>query len=319
MKHIFILNPAAGKGNKLSQFEQQIRAAAEEKAVSYEIYHTSAVGDASRYVRECCLADRETPLRFYACGGDGTIGEVVSGAVGFLNAEVALVPIGTGNDLVRALGKNEDFLDIAAQIDAVAVPFDVIRRNDKYCINMINIGFDGEVAARASEARGRVPGKFAYIFGVLGEFFKMSTAKFRCVMDGVDMGEKTVQLSLYANGNFCGGGFRAAPYADLHDGRMDVCFVSPVSRLTLLRVIGSYRKGTHLLEEKYLKYFEYYKCSELTLSFEKPQRICVDGEIEVCDSLHLSVLSDAIRIVLPEGVASPYEKIPASPHVRLSV
>ncbi len=316
MRHIFILNPAAGKGNKLNLFEEKLHAIAKEKALSYEIYHTSGVGDASRFVKEACLADRETALRFYACGGDGTINEVVSGAVGFPNAEVAVVPIGTGNDFVRVLGNNEDFLDIAAQVDAKAVPFDLIRWNDKYCVNMINIGFDGEVAARASEAKGRVPGKLAYIYGVLGEFFKMSTAKFRCVIDGVDMGERTVQLSLYAGGGFCGGGFHAAPYADLHDGKMDVCFISPVSRLTLLRVIGSYRKGTHLLDEKYLKYFEYYKCSELMLTFEKPQRICVDGEIEVCDSLHLSVLPDAVRIVVPEGATSPYAKIPESLHVK---
>lgn len=318
MRHIFILNPAAGKGNRLSSFEEKLHAIAKEKAISYEIYRTDNVGDASRFVRECCLGDKQA-LRFYACGGDGTLSEVVGGAVGFENAEVAVVPIGTGNDFVRFLGKNEDFLDIAAQIDAKAQPFDVIRRNDKYCINMINIGFDGEVAARAGEAKRHVPGTLAYICGVMGEFFKMSTAKFRCVIDGVDMGERTVQLSLYANGGFCGGGFYAAPYADLHDGLMDVCFIRPVRRLELIRLIGSYRKGTYLLPEKNSKYFEYYKCSEISLTFEKPQRICIDGEIEVCDALHLSVVPNGVRMVLPEGVVSSYEKIPASSRVKTLV
>ena len=130
------------------------------------------------------------------------------------------------------------------------------------------------------------------------------------------VGERAVQLSLYAGGGFCGGGFYAAPYADLHDGLMDVCFVRPVSRLTLIRVIGSYRKGTYLLNENNRKYFEYYKCSDVRLAFDKPQRICVDGEIEVCDSLHLSVLPGAVRIVVPKGATSPYERVPASPYVR---
>lgn len=319
MKHIFILNPAAGKGNKLDVFADKLHAIAKESELSYELYRTNGVGDACRFVREYCLGETETPLRFYACGGDGTINEVVSGAYGFENAEVALVPIGTGNDFVRVLGKHEDFLDIAAQIDAKAEPFDLIKWNDRYCVNMMNIGFDGEVAARAGRAKGRVPGKLAYIYGVLGEFFKMSKARFRCVIDGEDLGEKKVQLSLYANGSFCGGGFRAAPYADLHDGMMDICFIRPVSRLTLLRLIGSYKKGTYLLKENATKYFEYFKCSEVKLLFDKPQRVCIDGEIQECETLHISVLRDAVRIVMPKGVQSPYEKMPESSQVKMFV
>lgn len=316
MKHIFILNPVAGKAKKLHLFEEKLREIATSKGVTYEIYHTSDVGDASRFVRERATSEKNEAFRFYACGGDGTVNEVVSGAVGCENAEVAIVPIGSGNDFVRVHGKNEEFLDVAAQIDAEARPCDVIRWNDKYCINMINVGFDGDVAARASSARGRVPAKLAYIYGVMVEFFRMNTAKFRLSIDGVDMGERKVQLSFYANGSFCGGGFRAAPYADLYDGLMDVCFVSPVSRLTLLRVIGKYREGTYLLDEKFLKYFDYYKCSEVKLDFDKPQRVCIDGEIELCDSLHLSVLPGAVRLVLPKGAKSPYEEIPASEHVK---
>ena len=319
MKHIFILNPAAGKGKKLHLFEEKLCAVATAKGVSYEIYHTDGVGDASRFVRERAESEKEEVLRFYACGGDGTVSEVVSGAVGCANAEVAIVPIGSGNDFVRVHGKNEDFLDIEAQIDAESHPCDVVRWNDKYCINMINVGFDGDVAARAAEARGRVPAKLAYIYGVMVEFFRMNTAKFRLSIDGVDVGARQVQLSFYANGCFCGGGFRAAPYADLHDGLMDVCFVPPVSRLTLLRVIGSYRKGTHLLDEKFLKYFDYYKCSDIRLDFDKPQRVCVDGEIELCESLHISVIPDAVRIVLPKNAESPYTKIPESSHIKIPV
>ena len=319
MKHIFILNPAAGKGNKLNLFEEELHTIAKEKAIDYEIYHTSGVGDATRFVRETCAAHAEMPLRFYACGGDGTINEVVSGAVGFENAEVALMPIGTGNDFVRVLGKREDFLDVAVQIVAEAVPFDVIQWNDKYCVNMMNIGFDGEVAARASRAKKYVPSGLAYICGVAGEVIKMTKARFRLTMDGKDMGEKQVQISLYANGSFCGGGFRAAPYADLHDGLMDVCFIRPVSRLTLIRLIGSYKKGTHMLLKDTEKYFEYYKCSEVRLEFGKPQRICIDGEIEECETLCIKALRDAVRIVLPGQAVSPYESIPESAHVKALV
>ena len=316
MKHIFVLNPAAGRGKDADAFEKRISELCLSRGLSYEVYKTKAVGDATVFVRERCLEEPDEPLRFYACGGDGTIGEVVGGAVGFEHAEVAVVPMGTGNDFVRVLGKKDDFLNIEKQIDATAKPCDVIRMGEnKYCINMVNIGFDGEVAARAAHAKKYFPGKLAYICGVVGEFFKMSRAQFRLVMDGKDMGEKKVLLSLYANGGFCGGGFHAAPYAELHDGKMDVCFIRPVPRLVFLRLVGPYRKGTHMLKKDAQKYFEYYKCSDLRLEFNKRQRVCIDGEIEQLESLHMVVLRDAVRIVLPQDTKVEFEECPPSPHI----
>ena len=316
MKHIFVLNPAAGTGKQTDLFEKRISELCAARALAYEIYKTKSEKDASRFVRERCLTNQGETLRFYACGGDGTIGEVVGGAVGFDCAEVAVVPMGTGNDFVRVLGKKEDFLDVEKQLDAEAVPCDVIRiGEDKYCINMMNIGFDGEVAARASRAKKFLPGKMAYICGVVGEFFKMSMAQFRCVMDGKDLGDKKVLLSLYANGGFCGGGFHAAPYAELNDGKMDVCFIRPVPRRVFLKLVGPYRKGTHMLTKEAEKYIEYYKCSDLKLTFDKPQRVCIDGEIEEFTSLHMAVLRDAVRVVLPRGTKPEYEECPPCPHV----
>lgn len=319
MKHIFILNPAAGKGKKLDRFSEKLSAFANEKGLSFELYDTKGKGDATDFVRGYCTENKDKPVRFYACGGDGTINEVVSGAVGFPYAEVAILPIGTGNDFVRMFGEKARFLDLEAQLAAEGRPFDVICRNDKYCVNMMNIGFDGEVAARAAKAKKWFPGKMAYIIGVAGEFFKMSKASFQLWMDGKDMGKRKVLLSLYANGHFCGGGFHAAPYADLHDGLLDVCFIRPVSRLTFLSLVGSYRKGTHLLSEKAQKYFEYYKCSELVLQFDKPQRVCIDGEIEVYRELKITALRDAVRIVLPKGAESTCEALPTSPYIKTTV
>ncbi len=316
MKHIFILNPAAGSGKQADAFEKKILGLCLCRGLSYEIYRTKAVGDASRFVRERCLGEQNEQLRFYACGGDGTIGEVVGGAVGFEHAQVAVVPMGTGNDFVRVLGKKEDFLDVEKQVDADAAPCDVIRiGEDRYCINMVNIGFDGEVAARASRAKKYLPGKLAYICGVAGEFFKMSRAQFRCVMDGKDLGHRKVLLSLYANGGFCGGGFHAAPYAELHDGKMDVCFIHPVPRRVFLKLVGPYRKGTHMLTKEAEKYIDYYKCSDLKLEFDKPQRVCIDGEIEEYSSLHMVVLRDAVHVVLPAGTKPEFEECPPSPRV----
>ena len=93
MKHIFVLNPAAGTGKQTDLFEKRISELCAARALAYEIYKTKSEKDASRFVRERCLTNQGETLRFYACGGDGTIGEVVGGAVGFDCAEVAVIPM----------------------------------------------------------------------------------------------------------------------------------------------------------------------------------------------------------------------------------
>ncbi len=321
MKHLFIVNPAAGKGNKLGQLMETIQTVCESKGQAYAVYSTANRGDASRYVREQCETRGEETLRIYACGGDGTINEVVNGAVGFDGVEIAIVPIGTGNDFIRNFGGVEDFFDLENQIESEAMDCDLLRCNDKYCVNMVNIGFDCEVADRTAKIKRNpiVPGKLAYVAGLVSEFTRLGKVKFRFTVDGVYQGERTLLLSLFANGSFCGGGFRTAPYADVFGGKMDVCFINQVGRLDLISLIGNYKKGDFLLTKKAPKYFEYRKCSEVFLEFEEEQKICVDGEIESCRTLHLAVVHKAIRMVVPRGAVRQYEEIAPSPLVEESV
>ncbi len=318
MKHLFIINPAAGKGNKIKKLTDSIHAACQAQGKAYEIYSTENRGDASAYVRAQCEAHGEEILRIYACGGDGTINEVVSGAVGFEGVEIAIVPIGTGNDFIRNFGGVEDFFDLENQMESEAVACDLLHCNDKYCVNMVNIGFDCAVADRTSKIKRSplVPGKLAYVFGVLIEFVRLGKVQFHLTVDGEDQGEKGLLLSLFANGSFCGGGFRSAPYADVFGGKMDVCFIHRVGRLRLLTLLGNYKKGDFLLMKRAQKYFEYRKCSEVFLEFEQDQKICVDGEIETCRSLRLSVAKKAIRMVVPKGAVSRYAPLAPSPLIE---
>jgi diacylglycerol kinase (ATP) len=114
MEHIFIINPAAGKADhskeiieKLKQYDGQI---------NYSVYITKGPGDAIKYCNNFMMMkskkkDAET-YRFYACGGDGTLNEVINGVVGFDNVEVASNSIGSGNDFCKNFGKVEDFQNL---------------------------------------------------------------------------------------------------------------------------------------------------------------------------------------------------------------
>lgn len=303
MKYFFVVNPSAGKGNRIEKLKQTIHSICERRGLEFVLYVTTAVGDAERYVREICEenAPNGAPIRIFACGGDGTVNECFNGAHGFPNAELGVIPIGTGNDFVRNFGDSEMFFDIEAQLDANTRTIDLIKYNDRYCVNMINVGFDCEVAARTGilKTNPLIPSKFAYISGLVVEFIKKSGTAFRCKIDGKDMGERKLLLSLFANGGFCGGGFFAAPEAELFDGFLDFCFIRDIPRLRFLSLVGRYKKGTHLQMEDRDEIFEYGKCREVELLFDEPRKVCVDGEIEHCEHLHMQIEKEAVRLVIP--------------------
>lgn len=303
MKHCFVVNAHAGKGNKVDDLIRSINEICEKREVSYEVYLTQSVGDAERYIKETCCkyANSDEVCRFYACGGDGTINECVNGVAEFEQHELSVIPIGTGNDFVRNFGDSAAFFNIADQLDAVATKCDVIKYNGRYCINVANIGLDCEVVTRTDKIKKNplIPSKLAYICGLVGEFIKKSGIEFRCVIDGVEHETRRLLLALFANGGFYGGGFHAAPLAELKDGLMDVCFINNVSRLTFLGLVGKYKKGTHLSIKNRDEIFEYRKCRRIEIFFNKKERVCVDGEIQEYEALDLEVIRDKINFAAP--------------------
>ena len=289
-----------------------IRDACTAAGKEYTIYCTKARGDAAHYVREM-IADKpeDESYRFYACGGDGTLSEVVSGAVSasgdlapMRGVEVGCIPIGTGNDFVRNFTNVPFFCDITKQILADSTNIDVYRYDDgRYGINMANIGFDCDVVVKAAELKQKklVPKKFAYIFGVISVLKKNLGRRIRVTFDDGRIEEREFQLVSAANGVWCGGGFHSAPRSSLSDGSIDVSLIEKVTRRDFLRLVGSYKKGTHLETKLGSRVVRYTKNRSVTFDFDEPTNVCVDGEVEKRTSLTLTVAPQALSFVIPIG------------------
>ncbi|MBQ5480028.1 MAG: acylglycerol kinase family protein [Clostridia bacterium] len=140
LKHYFVVNPVSGKNNKIDIVNELIIPACEKLGVDYEIYTTKAAGDGIRFVDETATALGDAPCRFYAVGGDGTLYEVVNGAYGHKNAQVAVVPKGSGNDWIRLFGDKELFLDIEGQIEGTPYTIDCLKAGDEIAINQASRG-----------------------------------------------------------------------------------------------------------------------------------------------------------------------------------
>ncbi|MBR3965698.1 MAG: diacylglycerol kinase family lipid kinase [Clostridia bacterium] len=306
MRHIFIINPAAGRGDLIERLEEKIKLAFEKRAeLEYEIYKSQSVGDAQRYVSERCNEEKDEEIRFYACGGDGTVNEVFSGTVGAQNAEVAVIPIGTGNDFIKNFGSADHFMDISAQIDGKSSLIDGIRVNDRYAVNLVNMGFDCAVVESVQKIKRKpmISSGLAYVAGVVIEFVKMPGVKLKSFfLDGKKVEKDELFLCAFANGGFYGGGFHCAPLARTDDGIIDFCLVKPVTRLQFATMIAKYKKGTYLESKRIMKYVEYHKCKSASIDFDGEVSVCLDGEITKMSHIDIEICPNAFRLSLPSGI-----------------
>lgn len=310
MKHIFVINPAAGNGKSQPKLEADVSEFCRARDIDFLIYQTCSGEDAENFVRTTA-AGCDGECRFYACGGDGTICNVVNGAFGMANAEVGVIPIGTGNDFVRNFSNSELFFDIGAQLSGTSQRVDVIKYNDRVLINMLNTGFDCEVVRRVAGIKKNplIPGGLAYIAGVFETLVKKPGVKMTVSVDGGEPVEKDLLLTCIGNGSFCGGGFHSEPYASVNDGMMDVCFVNNVTRRKFISMLSSYKDGTYLLRKDSAEIAEYVRAKSLDITFPVLQGVSIDGEIEEYTHMEINILPGGLRFSVPEGsdVITPAE------------
>ena len=88
MKHLFIINPAAGSRNRTDDYSEVIHKICRARKLTYEVRVSTAPGECTRIAREAAETGKE--LRIYACGGDGTLNEVAAAAAGYQNAAVTV-------------------------------------------------------------------------------------------------------------------------------------------------------------------------------------------------------------------------------------
>lgn len=305
MNYIFIINTAAGNGKyQAAYLEEKIHTAAAELGISDNVscYFTTRVGDAIEYTR--ALDTRGEPLAVIACGGDGTFREVVNGAMQNENRSdisVGVLPCGTGNDFVKAFTPDGIFLDIKAQLEGSSELIDVIAIDGEYCINLANMGFDANIANNMQKYK-KTFGKFSYNVAVIRELFAKSRFPMSIELDGEETVEGDFILLSIANGMAYGGGYYAAPLSSMKDGILDVCYCDMISKLKLITVIGQYKAGNHF-SGKYDSFIHRKTAKHIKIKFGRPTLVSQDGEITERNSLDISVIPSALKLLLPRGCA----------------
>ena len=312
MKHVFVVNPCAGGHDGSGALAIKIHDILKDA----EVYTTVAPRDATRFVCRWLDDHAGEAVRFYACGGDGTLNEVVSGVMesemsgarvercseaGSRCVEVACYPCGSGDDFVR-YWQGVDFTNIAALVRGTAVPVDVMRLGDRYCVNTLNYGFEAAVCHHMAAVR-RVPllgGGMAYTSGIVASLATGRRNRCRVTVDGELWLDGEVLLLSVANGQYAGGGYHCAPRAVNDDGLLEVMAVTPMSVARFAKLIKYYKNGELLDREELRPLVHYRRGSRVEIDPLRDSYVATDGEIVPGRRFDAECLHRAINFVIPK-------------------
>lgn len=297
MKHLFIINPAAGSKDHTKQYTEAIQSAC--VGMDYEIRISQAPGDCTRIAREAAETGEE--IRIYACGGDGTLNEVVAGAAGYSNAAVTVYSGGSGNDFVKIFEDPKAFFDLNRLLDAQETEFDLISCNGDYSLNICSVGLDARIGTDVSNYK-RFPflqGFRAYAVSTLVNVIRGIAEHYVVEIDGETIDAEQTMVCV-CNGRFYGGGFNPVPEADPTDGLLDVLLVNKVTRLQVAGVVGKYKAGRY---REFPKLVRHFRTDRVRILCDRPTAINLDGELRIAKEIEMSVAPVKLRFFYPKDTA----------------
>lgn len=285
-----ILNPAAGRSRAASRREDILRFLRERGMVP--TWHvTEGPGHAG-----AIAAGLPAEALAVAVGGDGTVHEVAAACVG-TERIVGVLPLGSGNDYVKALGVGTNLgraLEVLARGNVRRV--DAGEVNGVCFNNEHGIGFVAEVAEGVARAPRYLGGTGRYMWSVIWLLAGLECYEATLKLDGERVVGANTILVAVALGTTTGARFRLTPEARLDDGLFDVVFSEEVSRTEVLRLIPKALDGTLLGHPK----VHFVRTREVEVNLEEAVPAHVDGEIlPPARAFHARVLPGALRVVAP--------------------
>lgn len=314
MKHIFIMNPMAGKTNVSEKLIPEIEKLKMEKTeIEYEVVLTEYPGHgrelAGMYAKKFAPKEETdtTTVRIYACGGDGTLNEVVAGANGYQHVEVGCLPYGTGNDYVKNFGTADQFQNLKNVVEGESIAVDFIDTNQGVAAEICTVGFDATVGYNTRHYK-KLPfchGKMAYNLAVVESLLHPIGTKLKITIDG-EVLDGEYLLMCVANGTTYGGGFYCAPEANVCDGMLDIIIVNKISRFSIAKIIAKYSNGTYQDKCRVLPEFQkcikYIRGKEIAVEGPKDFVINLDGECIVQKKIEMKVVEKSMKFILPKGM-----------------
>ncbi|MDD2371105.1 MAG: diacylglycerol kinase family lipid kinase [Firmicutes bacterium] len=291
MKHLFIINPVAGKGHS-EKYKKDIQDYFKDKRDTYSIEITQSPGHATTLTKEYV---RNSNWRVYSIGGDGTLNEVLNGLVGS-GSSLGVIPSGSGNDFFRSLNSSNNIDILKNTIEGKETKCSLGKVNDRYFLNVASAGIDAEIVHNSRRFK-KLPflgGQGAYILGIFYTVFKYRSFKSKLTLNDQVYHNSTLLVAM-ANGRYYGGGMNIAPRADIFSKDFEVYHIDAAKPLRIIKLFPTLIKGKH----DSLKEVKNYISNKVSLHCDDSFLLNVDGEIERVNTANFSLIEEGVNIIIP--------------------
>jgi YegS/Rv2252/BmrU family lipid kinase len=299
-KYWFIFNPAANKGRaekKLKWLSEGLK----KYGCDTVIQMTTLPKEASRFAS---IAKARVEV-IIACGGDGTLNEVIQPLAGS-ETIVGCLPFGSANDFLKNFTLEIDpqrhlsslFKSLIKKVDLGKVTYNTNNTSQsRYFLNSFGLGFSGRIAKVAGELTW-AKGDLSYLMALMKVASDFEAQRLSCRLhtpEGIIEIDEDVYMLSVGNGKTEAGKFKIAPNAKIDDGLLDVCLLKNISRKELPKWIGKYYKGTQIKESEVI----YAQVSKLEIDLPKTEVLHLDGEVldKVQDRLVIEVCPASLNML----------------------
>lgn len=304
-----VVNPRAGRNSGVASADAAERVLV---GAGWEVTRvlTTCSGEAEELAARAAGEGHDA---VFACGGDGTLSQVLEGLIG-TGVPAGLIPAGTGNDFARTIGLSRDPATAAGQaLTGTDTEIDLldVDGGETWSLNIVGVGFDAMVAKRINRRARLTAGRTAYLIAVLQELFKLQPFEARIKVGAHEWEGRALVIAI-ANAQSYGAGMRIAPSADITDGLLDVVLVEQMGRLAFMWSFGQVFRGTHANHPK----VSMWQGTEVTVETAKPRPALVDGELLAETPLHIRIAPKRGRIWMPGGLQPTCQDLRLEPAVE---
>ena len=303
---VLIFNPNAGRGGRRSVALERAATVLRSEGIEAEIIATLGPGTAGAQARHA--ADRGAELIF-ACGGDGTLHDVIQGLAQYPSATVGVIPLGSANALARHLGLSFDPAEAVRQqlrFEPRSIPLGRVTceapegQRSRYFAVMAGAGPDGMLVYRLLAAGKRRLGRAIYYVRAARLFLSERFAAFHvnvALADGNSLEREAVSAMAIRVGDLGGLFSPLAQGASVVDESLQLTLTTPPSHLALPAWFATSWTRMH----RWNPYTESLRVAAFTCSAASEDRVHVqaDGEWIGTTPMHVELVPDALRLLMP--------------------
>lgn len=320
-----VVNPNAGSGKTVSEWPVAAKILSDSR-IEFEYRTTWKMRAAVEITLKACS---EGYRRFLAVGGDGTVHEVLEGIARYVEMSrvahsledeseplsladftLAVMPIGSGNDWIKAIGIPKDFRKVAELMKKESFGRQdvfALAMTDRYTgsgivsymANVGGVGFDANVCRRVNfEKNSGKKGKILYVKALALNVLDFKSFDCAVEADGKEVFRGTAMSIAMGVGKYSGGGMIQVPYAVMDDGLLDVTIIPLLPLRRIIPAVPGLFTGRLIESNPELVSF---KCKKMTIKplSSNETLVEVDGEVVGSLPVQVDILEGQLNVLKP--------------------